>query len=338
MIKKKHQQGFSLLEMVMALAILSAVLSVVFIGTSNFVDRSEVQENEYNLNKLSTIFRDHYDLFAYDVETHSSGYNVDGKSIAIARESLTTDIKDSLSNMSSSLSVANFDFTDGYNQPYLVLVSNRIEKEYQGIEIPYRVIAIVSNRDGDFANGEPEFDTTMNFFTGEVTADDDETVAVIDTYNSQVKKFIETKRKIEKIGEAYTQLYWSRFNQDTTGGDREKDYFANGPNSNWDSNSQVDQACTSATSISGRSSPGLYISDTGLDEELLFSRSSYLDGWGNEMYVLNCGSVSNVEIGGDVLTLSPRNPDSGDSQPYNAIIGATLSNGQSYIKTITARM
>lgn len=338
MRKIKYQRGMTLLEAVISLAMLSVVLSLVFIMSSNFIDRSEIQENEYNIKKLSSVFRDHYDLFAYDVETHDTGYEVTNQSIFIGNKEMTTEIVDSLSAMSKSLSVSNFSFTDGYNQPYMILVSNRLEKAYQGINIPYRVIAIVSNEDGGFVDGLPDFGTTMDYDTGEISEDSGEMIAVVDTYNSQVKRFIETKRKVDKISDAYTQLYWSRFNQDTTGGEREKDYFANGSNSNWDSSSLVDQSCSAAKTVSGRSVPGEYISVSGLDDALLFSRSSYLDGWGNEMYVLNCGSVSNVEIGDDVLTLSPRNPDSGDSQPYNAIIGATLSNGQSYIKTITARM
>ena len=338
----RKESGFSLLETIVAVSILSITITIVFFGVSNFVDRSEVQENEKYIQSLANAFKSHYESYAFEVESNSgASYNLPSQGISINNGAISTSSLESLEAMSRSVSIPNLRFTDGFNQPFKILISNRLEKEYQGVYIPYRVIAIVSNVDGDFVNGVPDFDTTMNVNTGEVNINDGELVSTFNTYKTQVNKFIETKKKIDKIANAYTQFYWSRYNQSSGGGIRSRNYFASG-GSNWDSGTSIARTCGSSRQIEGHNSPGTNISSTGLSNELNIGVSSYLDEWGQELYMLNCGSVDNIAIGNSTVRLRPRSPDSPDSNkrthPYNAIIGVTLSNGQSYIKTLTARM
>lgn len=368
----RRQSGFTLLEVVIALAIVGTMVAILFTGVAGMTDRTQRQKNEVFVQDMAQALSSYYNSYSFEIDSSNNGdgFNVYSQNVSISSGSITNndEVNDSLVQISQRISSPNLRFQDGYNQPMLILISDMLEKEYQGVYIPYRVIAVVSNSNGDISNdGVPDFNTTMDLNTGDLDVDNNEMVSVVNTYTTQYNKFIESKNKVDAVANSYGQYYWSRYNSDGLG-EREKDYFASSKSGDeyWDKMKfckkseegeyldqddrpcdkenppvSVEKSCNSNNdTVNGFATPGTKISNTNLNKELDIGVNSLMDDWGNEFYIMNCGKIDNVYIGDSTVELEPRNPDSNDrnTQPYNAIIGFTMGNGQSYIKTIIARM
>lgn len=336
----KNQKGFTLLELVIGMVMLSMFLSVLYVATSGLTDDISRQRNEVYPSELAHMIKDHYLLNTYEVDTNA-GSNYVATDINIQNRSLSTNVADSLANMVDTVPYSNMTFRDGYNQPMLILVSELLERNYEGVMIPYRVFSIVSTANEDVM-GLNTFDTTMDVTTGQVEADPEETVITINTFQEQLEKFEASKEKVERISRAYSHYYWSRHNLGM--GDISVDYFASGGGS-WDTQAgtKVARSCVSGgpENINGFNTPGVPASNVNFANALGLSADFEISDWGQPMYIMNCGSIGNVLSGGNTITITPRNPDSPDAarriQPYNAVIGFTMPNGESYFQVISSR-
>ena len=334
------QKGFTLLELVIGMMMLSTFLSVLYVATSGLTDDISRQRNEVYPSELAHMIKDHYLLNTYEVDLNP-GSNYISEGVNIPNRSLSTNVVGSLTNMVNTVPYSNMTFRDGYNQPMLILVSELLERNYEGVMIPYRVFSIVSTANEDVM-GLNTFDTIMNVSTGQVEADPEETVITINTFQEQLKKFEASKEKVERISRAYSHYYWSRHNLGI--GDISKDYFASG-GGYWDTQvgTKVTRSCVSGSpgNVNGFSTPGVPASNVNFANALGLSADFEITDWGQPIYIMNCGSIGNVLSGGSTITITPRNPDSPDVarriQPFNAVIGFTMPNGESYFQVISSR-
>jgi Tfp pilus assembly protein PilE len=336
----KNQKGATLLELIIAMVMLSMFLSVLYVATSGLTDDISRQRNEVFPSELAHMIKEHYLLNTYEVDTNpNSTYVTTGTNIPSG--SLSTNIVPSLTNMVDTVTYSNMTFRDGYNQPMLILVSELLEKNYEGVMIPYRVFSVVSTANEDVM-GAGTFGTTMDVTTGQVDVDPEETAVTINTFQEQLSKFEASKEKVERISRAYSHYYWSRHNLGM--GDISKDYFASG-GASWDqqAGSKVSRSCVSGgpDNINGYNTPGVRASNVNFANALGLSADFEVNDWGRPMYIMNCGSIGNVLSGGSTLTITPRNPDSPNAgrriQPFNAVIGFTMPNGESYFQVISSR-
>lgn len=336
----KNQKGFTLLELTIGMVMLSMFLSVLYVATSGLTDDISRQRNEVYPSELAHMIKDHYLLNTYEVDLNP-GSDYVATDINIPNRSLSTNVIESLTNMVDTVPYSNMTFRDGYNQPMLILVSELLEKNYEGVMIPYRVFSVVSTANEDVM-GLETFGTTMDVTTGQVDIDTDETVITINTFQEQLAKFEASKEKVERISRAYSHYYWSRHNLQM--GDISRDYFASGGGS-WDNQvgTKVARSCVSGEpdTINGFNTPGVPATNVNFANALGLSADFEISDWGQPIYIMNCGSIGNVLSGGSTLSITPRNPDSPDAgrriQPFNAVIGFTMPNGESYFQVISSR-
>jgi len=336
----KNQKGFTLLELTIGMVMLSMFLSVLYMATSGLADDISRQRNEVYPSELAHMIKDHYLLNTYEVDLNP-GSDYVATDINIPNRSLSTNVVGSLTNMVDTVPYSNMTFRDGYNQPMLILVSELLEKNYEGVMIPYRVFSIVSTANEDVM-GLGTFGTTMDVTTGQVDVDTDETVITINTFQEQLAKFEASKEKVERISRAYSHYYWSRHNLQM--GDISRDYFASGGGS-WDNQvgTKVARSCVSGgpDTINGFNTPGVPAANVNFANALGLSADFEISDWGQPIYIMNCGSIGNVLSGGSTLTITPRNPGSPNAgrriQPFNAVIGFTMPNGESYFQVISSR-
>lgn len=337
-----NQKGFTLLELIIGMVFLSSFLSVLYVATSGVTDNISRQKNEVFPSELVNMIKDHYLFNTYEIDTSPQNTYVSGEA-NIPNGSLTTtnNIKESLTNMIDTVHYSNMTFRDGYNQPMMILVSELLEKNYEGVMIPYRVFSVVSTNNIDVM-GPETFNTTMDVTTGEVDIDPNETVVTIDTFKEQLERFKSSKEKVERMSRAYSHYYWSRYNLES--GDIAKDYFASG-GTYWDNlgGQKVSKSCESGTpdNVNGYNTPGVDVSNVNFVNALGLSNDFENNEWGEPIYLMNCGTINNVLSGGETLTIEPRNPDASSSnkriQPFNAVIGFTMPNGESYFQVISSR-
>lgn len=335
---KNKEKGFTLIELVVVLALLSTFIGVLYVSVSGLTDDISRQRNEVYPKNLASSIRDYYLENSYDIDIMDGAILNDGGDVDITNMSLSLDVEDSLLSIYDSLPYANLAVTDGYNQPMLILVSELLEHDYEGTLIPYRVFAVVSSFNQDIM-GVGDFQTTMDVTTGNVQAFEEESVVVMNTLAEQIERFRKSKERVVDVSRAYSQYYWSRHNLGVR--DTSVDYFADGAgNPSWDNKPgfKVAKSCNvgSPSSINGYNTPGVSTFDTNLVTYLGLGSDAALTPWDTPLYMMNCGTINNVYIGGSTTTLSPRNPDNVSGQPYNAIIGFTMSNGQSYIEVISS--
>lgn len=339
----KNQKGFTLLELVIGMVMLSMFLSILYVATSGLTDDISRQRNEVYPSELAHMLKDHYLLNTYEVDANT-GANYISSGSNLPNRGLTSTEIGSLTNMvrTSAISYQNMNFRDGYSQPMLILISNQLEKNYEGVMIPYRVFAIASSNNVDVIGSHTFFDTTMDINTGVVNIAENESVVVINTFQEQLEKFLASKEKVNRLSKAYSHYYWSRHNLGI--GDISVDYFASG-GSSWDTQAgtKVSRSCVSGGPdvVNGFNTPGVPASNVNFANALGLSADFEISDWGQPMYIMNCGSIGNVLSGGTAITITPRNPESPDTarriQPYNAVIGFTMPNGESYFQVISSR-
>lgn len=362
MIKK--QKGFTLLEIVIAIVILASFLSIIYVAVSNLTNNLSRQRNEVYPEVVAQTLKTFYLENSYDIDVNKDAVLNNGKGVNIVNKTLTTDeaTEKSLQNIYKENPNKKLTIRDGYNQPMLVLVSEMLENNYEGTMIPYRVIAVISSSNQDIY-GVDDFKTTMDVETGEVLAPTEEgeekteNIVVINTLKYQIDKFEETRKKIENLSNAYSKYYWSRYNFK----ERVKtiNYFASDPSDiYWDKRGEtvndddhnallVKKSCKNgvvADKVNEKNPPGVPIDDVDLIYTLGLSNDYKYTAWGKDFYIMNCkdggSGIPNVYVGENDITVNIRTPDVvggvRQGQPFTAVLGFTMSNGQSYIELVSS--
>lgn len=336
---KGREGGFTLIELLVALVLMSGFLYYIYMANAGVSDNISRQRNEVFPEEMVNMIKDHYVLNNYEVDSITTSEYIVG-SINIPNRSLSTNVADSLSDMIETVPFTNLAFRDGYNQPMLILVSNRLEQDYEGTLIPYRVFAVVSTGGIDVIDPN-NFNTDMDVTTGRVTEDPEETVVIINTFQEQLSNFKESQDKVRRMSKAYAHYYWARHNIQI--GDISRNYFAGG-GAGWDNvaGNKVSRTCATGTidNIGGNNTPGIRVNQSNFIGALGLSSEFERNAWGGHIYIMNCGTINNVRRGGSIETLAPRNPDNAtrSTQPFNAIIGFTMSNGESYFEIVSSRI
>lgn len=336
------QKGFTLVELVISMFMLSAFLSIIYTATSGISDNITRERNETFPKEMVNMFKEHYILNTYEVDSNS-GSSYLAENISIENNSLSTNVSESLNEMIDTVSYSNATFRDGYNQPMLIMVSELLTQEYEGVLIPYRVFSIVSTAGIDVME-KSTFKSTMDVSTGIVNAHPEESVVTVNTFQEQLEKFKRTKDKVRKIAKSYSLYYWSRHNLGI--GDISVDYFASSNSGRWDRdslNKTVKKTCDSGSPdvVNSHNTPGVDVSYINFTNALGLSDDFAKTDWGEPIYITNCGVINNVLSGGEIKSIRPRNPEqtgvNRNIQPFNAVIGFTLPNGESYYESISSR-
>lgn len=329
----KNQRGFTLVELLLAIALLAMFSSFITINMKDLIDVQQGYDNNFRIVDLSKKIEGHYRQNAWDIESEpTKKYFVSGSSY-ISDGDFTSRNNPAWVLLASRLGLSERDYVDGYNRPYKILISPRLTYNYEGILVPYRTIAFVSNNGGDVVSGEQVIASTLDA-NGTINLADNESASVFNSLEISTKNFLETREKVRAIASIYTQYYWAKVNNGKN--DASVNYFAGGTGSpmtgvSWDSVSTIKPTCPSDSSmVIDLKSAGVPITKTNLDTVLGLSKNMITTAWGTEIGTLNCNNATFKTGGVNVVYWT----FSKNKLPFTALLGFALPNLDSYVVSV----
>lgn len=331
--KLKKNKGFSFVEVLIVISLLSVFSLVVSYYNRDIVDIQQKSDSESRIVDIAKKIEAHYIQNAWGVESEPSDkYFVSGTDY-IENNSYTDNSNVAWVKLAKIVGIGKNSFLDGYNRPYKILISSRMDYQYGGVLVPYRTISLVSNGGGDVVGNEQVIKSTLDA-NGTIKLAAGETASVFNSLDISLKKFEESKSKIETIASLYTQYYWGKVNKGA--GDASINYFAGGngspmPDVFWDVSSSIKPTCAGLPSMTiDAKSSGVPISKTNLDTVLGLSKNMITTSWGVEMGTLNCNNQT-FKTGGTNVTYWCF---SKSKLPFIALLGFSLPNLESYVVSV----
>ncbi|EKP0310334.1 type II secretion system protein [Aeromonas sp. 23P] len=334
-------RGFSLIELLFALSIITILVSLTVPFMGQLISFKENSETSNNIKGLNMALKKWYEDSAFGIDSNTaSGLLMPDGTYATNN---TAVLGTKWSGLLSRVGLDDRYLVDGFGRNYKFFVSNRLQYAYEGVLIPYRIIAIVSagttDRDAD---GSSDVKSTFDPATGVLTSAAGEIISTFSGLDVQVRKFEDSKAKLRELADAYGQYYWARYR--ASANEPSVNYFArNGTDIKWDASADparvVEVTCGKpAGTLSGVTLLGTNIKNSKLNTALGLTDASILDSYGREFRILNCGTTSGMRVSGASYSLTVRDPSIGNGlPPYTAAMGFTMPNSESYIISVTSR-
>lgn len=329
----KNQRGFTLVEVMISMVLLAMFAMFMSVNIKDLVDTQQGHDNDIRIVDLSKKIEGHYRQNAWNVESESANkYYVGGTSFILNGE-YTSSSNPAWVLLARQIGLSERDYVDGYNRPYKILISPRLTYNYEGILIPYRTIAFVSNNGGDVTSGNQVILSTLDA-NGTINLANRESASVFNSLEISTANFIETREKVRSIASLYTQYYWGKVNNGKN--DASVNYFAGGTGSpmagvTWDSASTIKPTCASdPTMVIDLDSAGVPITKTNLDKVLGLSKNMITTAWGTEIGTLNCNNATFKTGGVNVVYWT----FSKNKLPFTALLGFALPNLDSYVVSV----
>lgn len=350
---------WTMLGALVVIALLSAVLVPSIIGIVDYTDR---QETANRLAVLRSAINDAYEAHAMAIDDAPGAVirfdgpqNVDGdRAHGFEPDLSVTFMPDGAPVIQSGFNVLS-DYAietglnmalDGYGNAWRVFVSQRLTGRWNGYDIPYHAVAIVSSNGATNATGDaPQLDpgTAFNAKTGQLTLGGKDQGMVFTGYDIQRDKTRKTLKQLETLTARYREFYEFAQTSDSQGS-LLRDYFStpcpsDGYESRYDMASDVASTCgstfaypampgiafsvrSSASACGGTSpvsAPGL-----GLMSALSIDDATALSSWGGRIGMANANAS-------DCDGQSPRTPGLSSSvnrPPYTALLMAWMPGGR----------
>ena len=322
MITKKRASGFTLVEIVVALSILTLISAFLLNALGPWLNFKQKIDNDRKLMEVKTIFTTIYERNAWSVETNAgavftfSGGVLNNSpmngSICVSQMAVLTGLSQYFSD---GLPAGE---QDGYGSPFCFLISPQLSQNMNGSTLYYHNIAVVSmGRDGKKNAG------TVLDATGALTLAGDDSGVLVNGFSVQSRKYVETAARLDRVAKAYEQYFTTRFLANP-GRDVYIDYFADSnPTGNWD-------GTVAGASVTG--TQGAFQDIFGHLGALGISPEDARSAWesNNTMYV---GNYDETVPG---TTVKVRSSAGGVAPPYTAVLYAELPGpaGTNLIKTV----
>lgn len=317
---KRLQRGLSLVEVLITLALVTLLVAMVSDMLQPWIQFKQTLETERKLLELQSSFRAAYEANAYRIDSLDASELVMGPSASVATSGLSA-TRECLANTSSFRAVAphlvtgaEFAQQDGYGNFFCLIVSPRLAKTIDGVNLYYHTLAIVSpgrNMTLDPGTGmQPD---------GSLGLDGDDRGALVDGYAIQQAKYKLTLARIDRVIQLYETYFTSRFLANPAR-DITVDYFA----STWDTTGTVPGTGENNIAPSRTVLASLGIADLdGRSAYETVGTSAGVDS--NDIFVANeryCFGTTCV-----------RSPAAGVSPPYTALVGAMLPGDVPLVKS-----
>lgn len=314
----RNQRGFTLIEVLIAL-VLVTLISVAIMGSLGpWLSFKEKIDTQHKLTDVQTAITLAYTANAMTIDSVSDNYlqiYSGGQMVQSTPQSNGRCV----TNLSSWQALSSYlpdgpanSALDGFQQPFCVYISNLISAQGPGATIWYHNIAIVSLGASGKINSGTSFDAT----TGALTLAGDNTGVLINGYAIELDKVNQVQKQLDKISSAYETYFTSEY-LSTASRDVTVDYFANGGNSTWDTNSSVPLT-------------------NGFSEAY-----SILQGIGvtPQDAVSSYETNNSIKVGNNAESLdgaTVRSPNTNGSPPYTALLQAQLPgpNGNYLIEAV----
>lgn len=329
----KNNSGFSFVEVLLVISLLSVFSLVVSYYNKDIVDIQQRTDNASRVIDIAKKIESHYIQNAWNIESEQSDkYYVSGSDY-ILNNTYTKKTNIPWVKLAKSIGISESSYLDGYNRPYKILISQRLDYSYGGVLIPYRTISFVSNGGGDVIGDEQVIKSVVDA-NGTIKLSSGETASIFNSLDFSIQKFNESKNKIESVASLYSQYYWGKVNKGVS--DTSINYFAGGagspmPDVSWDVSSTIKPTCAGLPSMTiDPKSSGVPISRTNLDTVLGLSKNMITTSWGMEIGTLNCNNQTFKTNGVNITYWC----FSKSRLPFVALLGFSLPNLESYIVSV----
>jgi type II secretory pathway pseudopilin PulG len=304
--KAKAEQGFTLLEIVLSIGLLMLATGLLASAFGPWMAFRQSMETDRKLKEVQQALAAAYKENALSVD------NADGEALtfpsgAIASGSTTTAALMQPLARYAGLSPAQM-ASDGFNRPYRVLVSGRLQQSVSGISLYYHMAAVVSaGRNGKWDNA-----TRLDSKSGELTLGGDDQGVVVDGYRIARAHYEDTLARMNKIASVYQTYFSTRYLSDLSR-NVAIDYFAQPCATSvfpaqWDAGGGVANTCSAMTALDA----------AGAHAGLGFAATDVVDSYGQALQIDN--SSPGVR--------SPDNPIAAmASPPYTAAVATSLPGG-----------
>lgn len=317
---KKQQNGFTLLEVVIAMTLIVAMTAVVFGQFGHWRKFQQQIETDHRLQEVKTATEKMYSQYAWDIDfyddasaTLPSYGDLRLNATSTIKSICPADLADSdlvAAEMApiQSFATKSVDLLakDGFNNRLCIVVSPRLSKSVGNSFIYYHAIAFVSyGEDGLLAPSttlapdpnDPLSATAPDKASWTIVLDGDDRGVLINGFDIQKKLFDISLYKVNKLADAYQTFFKVRYmsNQNR---DVSLDYFykdiAYGPDGGVSGDPQdatagfIDNTVAATTDMTG---DGFTLLDTtnapNLIDSLGVGSDDVVDGWGNPILVDN---------------------------------------------------
>lgn len=338
------QKGFTLLEILVAISLLLILITITQPVVSRMVDFRANIVTETRLQSIGKSVEKWYEENAWEFGSITTQAIPLPNGGSITNNSGT--VGEGWERLSNTYSGTSQNLLNGYNHAYRTFVSEPLEQNYKGVNIPYHIIVIATSRNASGTSIDnrllTEITSVFDQTTGTIEIENNESVYVINGFNIQKEYLNKSIERLDQIAKSYENFYQRRYL--TKGRDPSIDYFANGSNATdptrWDITSPITSTCgNSGDTIQGHFQLGWDITTMNLLPPIGVSSEAAKSLWGQNFRVLNCGST-NVLMQGITRTLEARTPNSAagnNMAPYTAILGLHIPNGETFTNTITSK-
>ena len=322
---KHNQTGFTLIEVMITMSLITFLAFFVIDSLGPGLAFKQRIDTERKLKELHTAVK-----FAYDsnpMRMESDAGTVLTLPLGVVPSSTLNEVRSCITPTQNLAALAPFLTSsaenatlDGFNQPLCLVVSNRLQRTFDGVPLNYHNIALISGG----TNGVLEEGTSFNPETGILITTGDDTGTLIDGFSIQATKLKELKNRLDNIAMSYSTYFTNRF-LSSPARDISVDYFAN----TWDTAGSIAETTGGAVPV------GTALAQLGLGD--LESKAPY------EFIATQAGADNNdIMLNNSNGCVPPddapcvRSPTSGDIPPFTVILYAILPGGESSIsKTVT---
>ena len=304
--KPKAEHGFTLLEIVVSIGLLMLATGLIASAFGPWMAFRQSMETERKLREIQQALTAAYNENALSVD------NADGEVLTFPLGAIASGTSTSAALMQpltryAGLSPAQM-ASDGFNTPYRVLVSGRLQQSVTGIAIYYHMAAVVSaGRNGKWDNA-----THLDGKSGELTLGGDDQGVVVDGYRIARAHYDETLVRMKKIAAVYQTYFSTRYLSDSSR-NVAIDYFAQPCATSafpgqWDTGGGVPNTCSAMTALDA----------SGAHAGLGFAPTDVVDSYGQPLQIDNSSPA----------VRSPDNPSAAmATPPYTATVATSLPGG-----------
>lgn len=301
-----RKSGFTLIETLVAIAIIALISTLLLGAVGPWIKLKQTMDTERKMLDLKQGFLSYYKDNAMAMErsgankfmalSTSTFIDAGGSRQCVSQEEALKSFAYKFSETVQELAV------DGFKNPFCFIVSPVYSEVVNGVELPYRNLAIVTAG----ADGHVSPDSKFNGRNFETTEDDRAVVVV--GFDIQKEKLEETQKRMQKVAMMYETYFTARFmaypDRDIT-----RYYFSNA----YDTNGSIPNTGANWSPITGN------LDSLGISGSLTVSAWENL-GLAPNLLQYNNGSVAD---GSTVQIRSPQTSGVGNL-PYTAMIRAQI--------------